>query len=117
MPCRLTIPRRRVAIADAARCVPPPIRVGRVTVVDVAGRHAQQEAPEPGDEVVVEFVDAPVPETREMMIIPSGGLPLRLQRDGVDYALTEGHQGDPVRYDYSSAAAEESVPARRRRRV
>ncbi len=76
----------------------------------------RHEAPEPGDEVVVEFVDAPVPDTREMMVIPSAGLPLRLNRDGVEYALTEGHQGDPVRYDYSSAAAEELAPPRRRRR-
>lgn len=82
----------------------------------MAGRHVKQEAPEPGDEVVVEFVDAPVPDTREMMIIPSGGLPLRLERDGVEYALTEGHQGDPVRYDYSSEAAEATQPIRRRRR-
>jgi hypothetical protein len=50
------------------------------------------------------------------MVIPSAGLPLRLRRDGVDYALTEGHLGDPVRYDYSSAAAEEAQPPRRRRR-
>jgi hypothetical protein len=82
----------------------------------VAGRHAKSEAPEPGDQVVVEFVDAPVPDTTEIMVIPSAGLPLRLRRDGVDYALTEGHQGDPVRYDYSSAAAEEAAPRRRRRR-
>lgn len=82
----------------------------------VAGRHAKREAPEPGDEVVVEFVDAPAPDTREIMIIPSAGLPLRLEREGVEYALTEGHLGDPVRYDYSSAAAEEARPARRRRR-
>jgi hypothetical protein len=33
----------------------------------------------------------------------------------VEYALTEGHEGDPVRYDYSSAAAEEAAPRRRRR--
>ncbi|MGN6446547.1 hypothetical protein [Amnibacterium sp.] len=82
----------------------------------MAGRHARREAPEPGDQVVVEFVDAPVADTREIMIIPSAGLPLRLERDGVEYALTEGHQGDPVRYDYSSAAAEEARPLRRRRR-
>ena len=75
----------------------------------------QHEAPEPGDEVVVEFVDAPIADTREIMVIPSAGLPLRLNRDGVEYALTEGHQGDPVRYDYSSAAAEEVAPRRRRR--
>jgi hypothetical protein len=81
----------------------------------VAGRHVKREAPEPGDEVVVEFVDAPVPDTREIMVIPSAGLPLRLERDGVEYALTEGHEGDPVRYDYSSAAAEEAAPRRRRR--
>jgi hypothetical protein len=74
----------------------------------------QSEAPEPGDEVVVEFVDAPVPETREIMVIPSAGIPLRLERDGVEYALTEGHEGDPVHYDYSSAAAEEAAPRRRR---
>ena len=82
----------------------------------MAGRHAKQEAPEPGDEVVVEFVDAPVPDTREMMVIPSAGLPLRLQRDGVEYALTEGHQGDPVRYDYWSIDPEEQGPQQRRRR-
>jgi len=84
----------------------------------VAGRHAKREAPEPGDEVVVEFVDAPAPDTREIMVIPSAGLPLRLSREGVEYALTEGHMGDPVRYDYSSAAAEEAQPqpTRRRRR-
>lgn len=81
----------------------------------MAGRHARREAPEPGDEVVVEFVDAPVPDTTEIMVIPSAGLPLRLNRDGVEYALTEGHEGDPVRYDYSSAAAEEARPPRRRR--
>ena len=79
----------------------------------------RSEVPEPGDEVVVEFVDAPVPETREMMVIPSAGLPLRLEHDGVEYALTEGHEGDPVTYDYSSAAAEEAAadtePRRRRR--
>lgn len=74
----------------------------------------QQDAPEPGDEVVVEFVDAPVPDTREMMVIPSAGLPLRLQRDGVEYALTEGHEGHPVRYDYYSVEPDE--PPRRRRR-
>jgi hypothetical protein len=44
------------------------------------------------------------------------GLPLRLEREGIEYALTEGHLGDPVRYDYSSAAAEEARPLRRRRR-
>jgi hypothetical protein len=82
----------------------------------MAGRHAKREAPEPGDEVVVEFVDAPAPDTREIMVIPSAGLPLRLEREGVEYALTEGHMGDPVRYDYSSAAAEEARPPRRRRR-
>ena len=82
----------------------------------MAGRHAKREAPEPGDEVVVEFVDAPDPDTREIMIIPSAGLPLRLEREGVEYALTEGHLGDPVRYDYSSAAAAEARPTRRRRR-
>ena len=76
----------------------------------------KNEAPEPGDEVVVEFVDAPDPDTREIMIIPSAGLPLRLEREGVEYALTEGHLGDPVRYDYSSAAAAEARPTRRRRR-
>lgn len=65
----------------------------------------------------MEFVDAPVPDTREILVIPSAGLPLRLQRDGVEYALTEGHEGDPVRYDYSSAAAEEAAPPRRRRRL
>jgi hypothetical protein len=69
----------------------------------MAGRHARAEqAPEPGEEVVVEFVDAPAPETREIMIIPSAGLPLRLERDGVEYALTEGRLGDPVTYDYYS---------------
>ena len=82
----------------------------------MAGRHVESEAPEPGDEVVVEFVDAPSPDTREIMVIPPAGLPLRLRLDGVDYALTEGHAGDPVRYDYSSAAAEEAAPRRRRRR-
>lgn len=82
----------------------------------MVGRHVKQEAPEPGDEVVVEFVDAPAPDTREMFVIPSAGLPLRLERDGVEYALTEGHQGDPVRYDYSSAAAEDAEPPVRRRR-
>ncbi|MGT2426051.1 hypothetical protein [Amnibacterium kyonggiense] len=82
----------------------------------MAGRHAKREAPEPGDEVVVEFVDAPAPDTRELMVIPSAGLPLLLEREGVEYALTDGHPGDPVRYDYSSAAAEEARPARRRRR-
>jgi hypothetical protein len=68
----------------------------------MAGRHAKRDAPEPGDEVVVEFVDAPVPDTREIMVIPPAGIPLRLNRDGVEYALTEGHQGDPVRFDYYS---------------
>jgi hypothetical protein len=94
-----------------------PVRTGAggATLPLVAGRHAR--APEPGDEVVVEFVDAPVPDTREIMVIPSAGLPLRLERDGVEYALTEGHQGDPVRYDYSSAAAEDAAPRRRRRRT
>ncbi|MBW4040951.1 MAG: hypothetical protein HIU86_02320 [Acidobacteria bacterium] len=82
----------------------------------MVGRHAKGEAPEPGDEVVVEFVDAPAPDTREIMVIPSAGLPLRIEREGVEYALTEGHLGDPVRYDYSSAAAEEAGPLRRRRR-
>lgn len=82
----------------------------------MAGRHAKREAPEPGDEVVVEFVDAPIPDTREIMVIPSAGLPLRIEREGVEYALTEGHMGDPVRYDYSSAAAEEAPPPTRRRR-
>ncbi|MFD1721350.1 hypothetical protein [Amnibacterium endophyticum] len=82
----------------------------------MAGRHVKREAPEPGDEVVVEFVDAPVPDTREMMVIPAAGLPLRLQRDGVEYALTEGHEGDPVRYDYYSVEPEPQPPLRRRRR-
>lgn len=82
----------------------------------MAGRHAQHDAPEPGDEVVVEFVDAPVPDTREMLVIPSAGLPLRLQRDGVEYALTEGHRGDPVRYDYYSVEDDEGSDRRRRRR-
>ena len=69
----------------------------------MAGRHAREDpAPGPGDEVVVEFVDAPVPDTREIMVIPNAGIPLRLSRDGVEYALTEGHRGDPVRYDYYS---------------
>ena len=76
----------------------------------------KSEAPEPGDEVVVEFVDAPVPDTREIMVIPSAGLPLRLQRDGVEYALTEGHEGDPVRYDYYSVEPQQVSPLKRRRR-
>ncbi len=83
----------------------------------MAGRHVKREAPEPGDEVVVEFVDAPAPDTREMLVIPAAGLPLRLQRDGVEYALTEGHEGDPVRYDYYSVEPEpQPVPPLRRRR-
>ena len=69
----------------------------------MAGRHAREEsAPGPGDKVVVEFVDAPAPDTRELMVIPRSGIPLRLERDGVEYALTSGRAGNPVTFDYFS---------------
>lgn len=69
----------------------------------MAGRHSNgAQAPLPGDEVIVEFVDAPQPDTREIMIIPPAGIPLRLERDGIDYGLAQGHEGQPVTYDYLS---------------
>lgn len=69
----------------------------------MAGRHSNGGyAPRPGDEVIVEFVDAPQPDTREIMIIPAGGIPLRLERDGIGYGLAKGHEGEPVTYDYLS---------------
>ena len=64
-----------------------------------APRH-RHDAPGPGDRVEVEFVDAPNPDTREMLVIPASGLPVRLERDGVEYGLTGGHVGEPVHYDY-----------------
>jgi hypothetical protein len=69
----------------------------------MSGRHlAERRAPSAGDQIIVEFVDAPKPDTREIMVIPQQGIPLRLTRDGVEYGLTRGHGEDPVTFDYFS---------------